>query len=838
MSRDALAGFHPPVRDWFRGVLRGADAGPEEGLAADPRRAVHAAAGADGVGQDAGGLPGGDRPADVLARAGEEAGAAACCTSRRSRRSRSTSSGTCARRSPGSRRSPSARASRIRVPDASRSDRETRPPTSAPASRAHPPDILITTPESLYLMLTSQAARDPRLGRDRHRRRDPRPRRLQARRAPVPVAGAARGAAPERPPAAAHRALGDAAAARRDRAPARRRRGPRQEGPVEAARPSRSWMPAARKAFELTVEVPVEDMAASARRRSRPGPPSAPPRSRFHLAVDLPAAGRARPVAPLDDDLRQQPAAGRAPGGGPERDAPARRSRSRTTARSRAKSGSEIEDRLKRGTLPAIVADVVARARHRHGRRGSGRSRSRRRPRSRRACSGSAAPATGRRGLARRHLSQVPRRPAGVRRPRRPRMREGKVEETCVSAQSRWTSWRSRSSPSCAGRRGRASTSCTRWSAARRRSPSCRARPSKACSTCSPGAIPPTNSRSCGRASPGTASAAGSARARGRGRVAIVNAGTIPDRGLYGVFLGAASDPRRSRARRRARRGDGVRVAAGRRLRPRRLVLAHRGDHPRSRPGLAGARAARQDAVLARRPARPAARVRARPSASSPATLAADKPKEAAKRLQDDARPRPARRRQPGRLPGGSGGRDRRGAERPDRRRRAIPATRSATGASACSRPFGRPRPRAVGDRGPGAAEGIDGRGRRGDLVGRRHGLSPARVRRAARRPVFLPAADEIEDLVVRQPRPDLALRGAFPRERGAGAPAAPAPPGPAQSALGAAQARGRSAGGRLAVRVLPDPAGDLPRVPARRLRPAGHGRDPAPHRVAAASAS
>src|SRR5262249_55575205 len=43
----------------------------------------------------------------------------------------------------------------------------------------------------------------------------------------------------------------------------------------------------------------------------------------------------------------------------------------------------------------------------------------------------------------------------------------------------------------------------------------------------------------------------GTLRAReGAGRVAIVNGGTIPDRGLYGVFLqgdGDGSDPRRSR---------------------------------------------------------------------------------------------------------------------------------------------------------------------------------------------------------------------------------------------------------------------------------------------------
>ena len=52
----------------------------------------------------------------------------------------------------------------------------------------HPPDILITTPESLYLLLTSQAREILTRRRARHRRRGPRDRRHQARRAPRAVA--------------------------------------------------------------------------------------------------------------------------------------------------------------------------------------------------------------------------------------------------------------------------------------------------------------------------------------------------------------------------------------------------------------------------------------------------------------------------------------------------------------------------------------------------------------------------------------------------------------------------------------------------------------------------
>ena len=66
-----------------------------------------------------------------------------------------------------------------------------------------------------------------------------------------------------------------------------------------------------------------------------------------------------------------------------------------------------------------------------------------------------------------------------------------------------------------------------------------------------PAAIPPTSSRSCGRASSGTACAAPCARAKARRRLAVTNAGTIPDRGLYGVFLadgGGRSGGRSGRA--------------------------------------------------------------------------------------------------------------------------------------------------------------------------------------------------------------------------------------------------------------------------------------------------
>ena len=66
---------------------------------------------------------------------------------------------------------------------------------------------------------------------------------------------------------------------------------------------------------------------------------------------------------------------------------------------------------------------------------------------------------------------------------------------------------------------------------------SSRASSSRTCSTCSPGATRRTSSPSCDRASSGSARRAALRAREGAQRIAIANAGTIPDRGLYGVFL-------------------------------------------------------------------------------------------------------------------------------------------------------------------------------------------------------------------------------------------------------------------------------------------------------------
>ena len=89
---------------------------------------------------------------------------------------------------------------------------------------------------------------------------------------------------------------------------------------------------------------------------------------------------------------------------------------------------------------------------------------------------------------------------------------------------------------------------------------------------------------------------AGMLRARqGAGRLAVTNAGTIPDRGLYRRVH------HRRLARRRARRGNGVRGARGGDVPAGSVDVEDRRDHPRARRGHARTRRAGQDAVLARR---------------------------------------------------------------------------------------------------------------------------------------------------------------------------------------------------------------------------------------------
>ena len=138
-------------------------------------------------------------------------------------------------------------------------------------------------------------------------------------------------------------------------------------------------------------------------------------------------------------------------------------------------------------------------------------------------------------GLEGADLPEVPRGPPRVGRRR---------EAPCGRARSRRrgsratrsTCSRSRSSRSAPTRRSR-STSSTSSRGARTRSRSSRARSSRTSSTCSPGRYP---SDEFAELRPRIVwdRTAGAVRGRtGARRLAVTNAGTIPDRGLFGVFL-------------------------------------------------------------------------------------------------------------------------------------------------------------------------------------------------------------------------------------------------------------------------------------------------------------
>ena len=133
-------------------------------------------------------------------------------------------------------------------------------------------------------------------------------------------------------------------------------------------------------------------------------------------------------------------------------------------------------------------------------------------------------------------LPQVPRRPPRVRgggqadARRRDRDRPWCRATRSTCSPSRWWRWWP---PATTG----ACRSCTSWCATPTPSPSSRASCSTACSTCSTAATRARSSPSCGRGSSGTAWRTRSAPARGALQLAVTNAGTIPDRGLYGVHL-------------------------------------------------------------------------------------------------------------------------------------------------------------------------------------------------------------------------------------------------------------------------------------------------------------
>ena len=233
-----------------------------------------------------------------------------------------------------------ARARRAR-PHGSRSAPATPPARERAAMVRTPPSFVVTTPESLYLLVTSdEGPRRAAHRRDRDRRRDPRGRARQARRAPRAHARAARGAVRAR----ARTASGCRRRSGRSRRSARLLVGDR---PLPADRRRR---PPARP----------RPRARAARGRARGGHVGradgrrARPHRRARAASTAPRSCSSTPAG-SPSGSRTSSASGSATTSSP-----------RTTAACRRTAGTGSRRRLRAGELQGAGRHRVARARHRH----------------------------------------------------------------------------------------------------------------------------------------------------------------------------------------------------------------------------------------------------------------------------------------------------------------------------------------------------------------------------------------------------------------------------------------------------------------------------------------
>ena len=315
----------------------------------------------------------------------------------------------------------------------------------------------------------------------------------------------------------------------------------------------------------------------------------------------------------------------------------------------------------------------------------------------------------------------------------------------------------------------------------------------------------------------------------GAQRLAVTSGGTIPDRGLFGVFLVGGEGPGRRVGELdeemvyESRVGDVFALGA---TSWRIEDITHDRVLVTPAPGIPGRLPFWKGDTLGR-PAELGAgdrRVHPRARRAAPRARRGARPRR---------RPRRVRRRQPGRLPRRAARGHQPAAQRPDARRRAVPRRARRL---AARRPLAvrHPGARAVGARDQRPAPGALRRRRPGGGLRRRHrDPDPRHRRRAARR-----RRDRLRarrDRRARDPggRRLGAVRLPLPRVRGPRAAAAAPRPRPPLAAVAAAPALGRAARGRRAVPVVPDRPRGRPRVPAGRLRPAGADRADARHRPA-----
>ena len=548
-----------------------------------------------------------------------------------------------------------------------------------------------------------------------------------------------------------------------------------------------------------------------------------------HLARDPPADPGADPRAPQHHRLHQQPPPGGAPRPAPQR-ARRRGAGPRPPRQHRARAAPRDRGGAQGRPPPRPGRDEQPRARHRHGRR---------RPRDpgREPHVGRPRPAAhrpgrppGRRAEQGRDLPQVPRRPARDRRGRAAACTTAPIEQTTlprnpldVLAQqlvAMTLGERFTVDELLADRPPRGAVRDAHPRGARGRARHARRAPTRRDEFAElkprDHLGPPDRRR---RRPPG--------RPRRRRHQRRHDPGSRP---VPGLPRGRGRHARP--ARRRARRGDGLRAArrdARRRRRARRELLADRGDHaqPRDRD--------------ARRRACPAS------CRSGRATPSAGRSSSGGRSARSSARPRRTWRR------GRRAGR---------RRRRGCAGTttsttlaaenllayledeREATGALPTDRrivverfrdelgdwrlviltPFGG-RVHAPVDawrsrRGLRSASGSRSR-RSGRTTASRSGCPRATAALDGVEALLFPDPDEVEDLVVGRVGQSSLFASRF-RENAARALLLPATPArDPDAALAAAPAGGGPARGRVALRQLPDPRRDVPRVPRRRLRPA-----------------
>ena len=299
---------------------------------------------------------------------------------------------------------------------------------------------------------------------------------------------------------------------------------------------------------------------------------------------------------------------------------------------------------------------------------------------------------------------------------------------------------------------------------------------------------------------------AGTVRGRsGARRLAVTNAGTIPDRGLFGVFLadgGGRVGELDEEMVYEAREGQTFLLGAStwriEEITRDRVLVSPAPGVPGVAPFWKGEGVGRP-AELGEKIGKTCARALG-----------------ARRRRRDRAgrgrvRARRARRAQPRHVPARAGGGDRCRSLRPDDRRRALPR-RDRRLARLHPLAVRRPRARAVGDGAAGAAARRARPRRAVDLVGRRHRAALPGRRRAAAARRSAARAGRDRGSPARRARAVGAVRRALPGERGA-RPAHPATPArPAHAALAAAPEGAEPAPGRAALPAVPDRARDLPR--------------------------